>query len=314
MKQEGAKVWGIGVGTGVHTNGFELEGGVSAIVRVHRDGSAVAHFAAGRMGNNAETTLMQVMAEELGFPQKSAPRAPAIRRPAPGRMVLLLPIPPSVPVGAVRQAAKDAKRQILEIASQLFYDNASIEHLTIEDGIVQDRNGNCHSVPEVMNTIRPDQLSDVKCIVGRTFGKMPPSCHFARQFAAQFCEVCVDTETGDIQLTDYLAVQNSGVVLNPAVMRNQVFGGVMAGAGFVLKEEMIFDPKNGKVLNPGLTDYKLMRMKDFPAATADVIFVEDECPVGPFGAAASANRPSLLRFPASTRLYSTPSASGSIYP
>ena len=119
---------------------------------------------------------------------------------------------------------------------------------------------------------------------------MPPSTTFARQFGAQFAEVEVDIETGQIRLLDFLCVQDSGTVVNPQVLKNQVIGAAICGSGFAIYEQMIFDEETGALKNGNLLDYKLLRCADFPH-TAEVIFVEDPDPVGPFGARGAGESP-----------------------
>jgi carbon-monoxide dehydrogenase large subunit len=90
-------------------------------------------------------------------------------------------------------------------------------------------------------------------------------------------------ETGEIRLLDYLATQDSGTVLNPKVLENQVIGGAIMGSGFALKESLSFNPETGEILNPGFLDYKVLRAQDFPIKP-EVILCESYDPVGPFGA------------------------------
>ena len=148
-----------------------------------------------------------------------------------------------------------------------------------------------------MNVLCSDSLSQTSVITGRPAGVMPPTIAFARQWAAQFAEVEVDIETGEIRIIDYLAGQDSGTVMNPQVLKNQVIGGAICGAGFVLYEGIEFDPANGQVLNDSLLDYKLLRTGDFPSH-AEVFFVESPNPVGPFGAAGAGESPAAAAGPA----------------
>ena len=126
---------------------------------------------------------------------------------------------------------------------------------------------------------------------------MPPSTTFTRQFAAHFTEVEVDTETGQIRLLNYVAAQDSGTVLNPKVLENQVIGAAIAGSGFALAEGLVFDEKTGKILNPNFLDYKVLRAPDFPTQPT-VIFCESYDPVGPYGAKGAGEAPIAAPLPA----------------
>ena len=99
---------------------------------------------------------------------------------------------------------------------------------------------------------------------------MPPSTTFARHFACAFVEVEVDIETGEVRLADYLAGQDSGTVMNPKVLKNQVIGGALCGSGFALSEHLVFDEADGAIRNDNWMDYKLLRVLDFPGSPGDL--------------------------------------------
>ena len=98
---------------------------------------------------------------------------------------------------------------------------------------------------------------------------------------AHFVEVEVDTDTGAVKVLRYLAVHDSGRIINPAICENQVAGGVIQGLGLALTESLIFDDETGQVVNANFVDYKIPRALDTPAVES--VFVEIADPVGPFG-------------------------------
>jgi CO/xanthine dehydrogenase Mo-binding subunit len=100
-------------------------------------------------------------------------------------------------------------------------------------------------------------------------------------FATHMAEVEVDRATGEVAVLDYIAVHDSGRILNRALASGQVHGGTAQGIGFALMEEI---PRNGGhlVVN-GLTTYRLPTVRDM-APSPQVDFVEAEFPAGPFGA------------------------------
>ena len=192
---------------------------------------------------------------------------------------------------AVRAAAKDAKRQLLEIAGREVF-HLEPDQLCVVAGVIAPVDGSQTgvSIEGVMNMLRlADTLGQTSSITGRPATPMPPSTAFARHFAAHFAEVEVDVETGEVRLTDYLATQDSGTIVNPQVMKNQVIGGAICGAGFALFEELHFGD-DGRVLNANMLDYKLLRCADFPHQ-AGVIFGDSYDPVGPFGARGAGEAP-----------------------
>jgi xanthine dehydrogenase molybdenum-binding subunit len=126
---------------------------------------------------------------------------------------------------------------------------------------------------------------------------MPPSSAFARHFAAHFVDLEVDIETGEIKLLDWLATQDSGTIMNPQVMKNQMIGGAICGAGFAIYESLVFDEETGRIKNANLLDYKLLRAADFPV-NGEVIYGDSYDPVGPFGARGAGEAPAAAAGPA----------------
>ena len=83
------------------------------------------------------------------------------------------------------------------------------------------------------------------------------------------------------KILKYVAVHDSGKIINPEVCENQVSGGIIQGCGFALCESLIFDDNTGEVLNSNLVDYKIFQALDIP--DPEIIFVEVIDPVGAFG-------------------------------
>ena len=297
----GPKRRAVGVGTGVSCCGVEFEGNVGAVLRLNSDGSAKLHCAAGRQGQGSETTLCQVAAEALGIPFEKVEIETGDTDSCPWAHGSLASNTMYRVGWAAREAATDARRQLLELAAREHFDVDPSE-LTVKEGRIGFKNASGGrnleiSIEEAMNSIRKDALGQMSSITGRPSAPMVPTTTFARHFAAHFVEVEVDEETGEIQLLDYVAGQESGTVVNPQVLKNQAIGGAICGAGYGLYEGLVFDESTGEVLNAGLLDYKVLRTADFPAK-AKVIFGESYDPVGPFGASAAGEAPIGAPIPA----------------
>jgi CO/xanthine dehydrogenase Mo-binding subunit len=99
-------------------------------------------------------------------------------------------------------------------------------------------------------------------------------------FAAHVAEVEVDTETGEVRVTDYVAANDVGKAINPLLVRGQIEGGVVQGIGYALTEGLIFDC--GEILNRNLSDYKIPTTTETPNIIP--LIVEEEDPNGPYGA------------------------------
>ena len=99
-------------------------------------------------------------------------------------------------------------------------------------------------------------------------------------FAAQFCDVEVDPETGQVKILRYVAAQDAGRAVHPKYVEGQIQGGVVQGIGWALNEEYIYD-RNGKLENPGFLDYRIPVASDIPMI--ETIVVEVPNPNHPYG-------------------------------
>jgi len=104
-------------------------------------------------------------------------------------------------------------------------------------------------------------------------------------FAAQFADIEVDTESGEIRVRKFVTALDIGTVLNPPMAEGQVEGAVLQGIGFALREEMAYC-EEGLPLARDFESHGIFRANEAPEQ--EVIFVEDPDPTGPFGAKAVA--------------------------
>lgn len=100
-------------------------------------------------------------------------------------------------------------------------------------------------------------------------------------YATHVCEVETDLATGEVAVVDYVAVHDSGRILNRQLAAGQVQGGVAQGIGFALMEEI--PQREGRLIVNGLTTYRIPTVRDVASKTT-VDFVEAEFSAGPYGA------------------------------
>ena len=100
-------------------------------------------------------------------------------------------------------------------------------------------------------------------------------------YATHIAEVEIDVATGEAHVVDFVAVHDSGRILNRTLATGQVQGGVAQGIGFALMEEI--RQRDGRLMVNGLTTYRLPTIRDVAPHTS-VDFVEAMFPAGPYGA------------------------------
>jgi 4-hydroxybenzoyl-CoA reductase subunit alpha len=93
-------------------------------------------------------------------------------------------------------------------------------------------------------------------------------------------EIDLDPETGKYKLVDVATAHESGTVINPVGITGQLEGAIMMAGGYGYCEDQPMD--NGKILNPSIGDYQLIRSLDMP--DTDVLEIDTYEPEGPFGA------------------------------
>ncbi len=263
--------WGIAVGG--------WPGGIepcAANIRLNHDGTFTVTLGAVDI-TGTHTVLAMIAAEVLGqpverirvklLPSDSAPYAGM----SGGSKI-------TYTVGlAVQAAAEDAKRQLFEIAANEL--EAAPEDLELADGAIRVR-----GMPDRQITLR--EIAQMSMVFG---GKYAPVYGTGRSvvrqqspgFDAQIAHVAVDPETGEVRVLDLVAIQDVGRALNPALVEEQVHGGVGQGIGWALHEAMRWS-ENGQPLNPSFLDYDLPKASQLPPIAVEL--VEVPSPIGPFGA------------------------------
>ena len=120
----------------------------------------------------------------------------------------------------------------------------------------------------------------------RAFASPNPNAGGKRRdcFGAHFIEVEVDTELGSVKVVKYVAVHESGRIMNPLTATSQIKGGVGQGIGMALHENMIYDQRTGIPLVTGYYFDRVPTHLDVP--DVDVTFIEADDGLGPYGAKA----------------------------
>ena len=104
--------------------------------------------------------------------------------------------------------------------------------------------------------------------------------NFTFPFGAHVCVVVVDTETGELEVIKYVAVDDCGNIINPLLVRGQVHGGIAQGLGQALYEELLYD-ENGQLVTGTLMEYTVPKANQLPSFLTDHTVTPS--PVNPLG-------------------------------
>ena len=107
-------------------------------------------------------------------------------------------------------------------------------------------------------------------------------------FAAQFAEVTVDIETGQVVVDHLVMAVDGGVIINPVTASGQIEGGMTQALGYAVSEEMVYDEK-GRAREKNFRDYHIFEAHEMPIL--ETIFIETYEPSHPFGVKAVAEIP-----------------------
>jgi xanthine dehydrogenase YagR molybdenum-binding subunit len=240
-----------------------------AWTRVGSDGRVTVVTAMQDIGTGTRTAMAQIAAEELGVPLDRV--EVAIGDSARGPYATLSAGSSTTPsIGpAVRAAAADAKRQIIEIAAQRY--DLEERVLDIENGVVVSADGNVSTPLESLLG-----LLESAQILGKGARGPNPTGMSVLTFGIHVVEVAVDVETGEVLVERVAAIHDVGRIVNPLGARSQVEGGIIQGIGHTLSEQRLLDPESGRILTTTLDAYRMPTIADVPEIVCEFVDAPDE--------------------------------------
>ena len=126
------------------------------------------------------------------------------------------------------------------------------EDVTLEDGAARGPGGSTLSFVQIADAAGPLSVNGTFANTKRTYS-----------YGAHAAHVAVDARIGHVEILDYVAVEDVGRAINPALVHGQTFGAVVQGLGGVFLDHIIYDA-NAQLLNASLADYLLPTASDFP--------------------------------------------------
>jgi xanthine dehydrogenase YagR molybdenum-binding subunit len=238
-----------------------------AWIRLGADGRAQVVTAMQDIGTGTRTAMAQIAAEELGIPVEhvQVSLGDSARGPFASISAGSSTIPSMGP--AVRSAAADAKRQLIEIAAQRFHLEERV--LDIKDAQIVSSDGSSWPLTEITGLLEDGQ------ILGKGARGPNPAGMQVLTFGVQVAEVAVDVETGEVRVDKIVAIHDVGRVINKLGASSQVEGGIIQGVGHTLSEERITDPATGSILTRTLDAYKMPTIADVPEIVTELVDIPD---------------------------------------
>jgi CO/xanthine dehydrogenase Mo-binding subunit len=273
---------GVGVACGGWPGGIEPG---TAICRLDHDGSLTVVLGSVDL-NGTNTTFSQIAAETFGLSGTEIQVTTADTSAAPyaggtGGSKITYTMGP-----AVQRAAEDALQQIKAIAADIL--EASVDDLELADGEVKVKGVPGASVS--LKTVAQRSMSfgqKYTPVYGRGESAQTVT---SPGFAVHLAEVEVDDLTGETRVTRYVAAQDVGFAINPALVEAQIHGGVAQGIGWALYEGQSFDA-DGQLLNASLMDYVLPKAGMIPPI--ETVLVEVASDYGAYGSKGVGEPPAI---------------------
>jgi xanthine dehydrogenase molybdenum-binding subunit len=284
---------GIGLANVIHTaqgGRYYSYAATDSFIKISDDGMVTLITPATELGQGIHTAMAQIVGEELGI----SPQEIRVL----GNDTDLTPYDLGswgsrgtfVCGNAALAAAREAKKELIGIASEIL--ELPPELFRLEDGKAI---AGGPGMPETSCTLAKivdyamNKLKAPISVRGQWVDKMDPNWSVPEQwsknvrswtFGTQLAEVEVDGETGEVKILKFVSAIETGTTVNQITAEGQIEGPVAQGTGYALTEKQVLS--NGKVLNDGFLDYKIMSTEDVP--DVETILIETGDPLGPYGA------------------------------
>ena len=272
---------GIGMSVMAHGSGIAGLDMAAATLKINDDGSFNLLIGATDIGTGSDTILAQMAAEELGIPLEDVIVYSSDTDFTPFDKGAYASSTTYISGGAVRKAAREVADQVRKHAATMLgidlqEGEVGLEDLSLRDRAVRFPDGRSVTMEQVaLSSLHQQDQHQIMATASNISYDSPPP------FGAQFVEVAVDIETGQVTVERVLMVADAGRVINPITASGQVEGGISQGLGFAMCEEMVYDD-DGRLVNPRLGPYHVYKADEMPEL--EVIFVQTDEPTGPFGA------------------------------
>ncbi len=275
----------------------------SANVRMHITGDVVVTTGSQSHGQGHETSVAQLVSDELGIPMEQVHVQHSDTLGTPFGYGTYGSRSTAVGAVAVWRSVQRIKDKARAIAAHEFEaDVEDVEYVVDDEGVgkVQVKGSPDQSkvVGEFMGIATSaaggwSLPGDMEPFLDETSYYDPPDCTYP--FGTHICIVEVDAETGNVDIKRYIAVDDVGKVINPMIVDGQVHGGIAQGVAQALWEGAQYD-ENGQLVSGTLMDYAIPRADLLPSFELDR--TETPTPNNPLGVKGAGETGTIAATPA----------------
>ncbi len=257
-----------------------------ASIKINEDGSFNLLVGATDLGTGSDTVLAQQAAEVLGVPVEDVIVYSSDTDFTPFDKGAYASSTTYISGAAVVGAAQKVSDRIRHRAARMLGNEKEAiqpDEIVLRDRCAWSPDGRSITLEEIaLNALHHEDQEQIMGVGSFVSPVAPPP------FAAQFAEVTVDVETGQVIVDRLLMAVDSGVIVNPLTASGQVEGGMTQALGYAVCEEMLYD-EDGRPREVDFRDYHIFAAHEMPEL--DTIFVETFEPSHPFGVKAVAEIP-----------------------
>jgi carbon-monoxide dehydrogenase large subunit len=264
---DGGRLLGVGLALYVEPcamGSMDPLGTETAIVRVQPDGSVVVSLGSGSHGQGLETTMAQVVADELGLDLAGVEVVQGDTAVAPFGRGTGGSASAVIGANACRAASAVVRDQAREIAAHLM--EAAPADLELVDGLVRVKGTPARAIAWT-EVARAAYLDTARLAPGMRRGLEATESYTAPPVtyanACHACAVEIDRDTGVVRILRYVVSEDCGRMINPMIVDGQIAGGVAQGIGGALYEHVVYDDA-GNPLTTTFMDYLVPTAAEIP--------------------------------------------------
>ena len=240
----------------------------SAEVRVNVTGSVTVITGSHSHGQGHETTFAQVVSDQLGIPFENV----EVVHGDTGRQDYGLGTYGSRSIAVGGSAIVKATDKIIAKGKKIVAHNfeTTDDRIDFEDGVFseQESNRSMEFGEVAFAAYVPASFPLDELEPGLSEKAFYDPGNFTYPAGTHVCEVEIDPETGTVEIVDFVAVDDFGLVINPMIVEGQVHGGLVQGIGQALLEHGVYD-EAGQLVTGSYMDYCMPRADDVPSFTVD---------------------------------------------